>query len=664
MNRSPGDKVNGGGSALAGNPAARGAPNDLPSGTVLGKYRIVKRIAGGGMGAVYEAVHTGIAKPVALKTMSPTLATDPRATTRFLREAAAASRLNHPHVVDVTDFGNDEGIGYLVMELLRGEDLAAVIAREKRGMEPAAVADILLAVCAGVFAAHESGVVHRDLKPQNIFLARTPLGEVVPKVLDFGISKRIDDDLKSNLTHSGAVMGTTHYLSPEQVSGKPLDVRSDQYSLGVILYETIIGKKPHDGQSVYAIMQSIGEGRHALPRTVRPDIQPTLEAVILRAMSLRPQARFESVHDLGRALLPFASGKRRVMWSDYYERDRPPVTSPPAGLDRGPLPAVGQSTPDEGATVAIDSFKPRAAHAPLTKTRTHREGSVPRPPERKPAPLAETRMARPSDDTGKEVLAVPVIGTDEYLRTTPALRRGGRRFLVVVGLGLLAAGAYVFWIDPSWRDRLPESLRTRIDRTMSTRPAPPVEPAAAPAEDPTGVAGVAVPEEDKTPPGGLGGTPESEPKGGLTRDPAAVAVPVVPAPPTVMTSPPDSQPAAAAPPAPEAAPASPTAAPASPTSPAAVAPAGGTPAVAAPPKPPATVSKAPPAVLRPAPPVNYRRKRRELYPPVRTPPVAQPPPQTQPPPRPPEPEIEDPAPPPPSFPTRPQVPISPSPILE
>jgi eukaryotic-like serine/threonine-protein kinase len=258
MNRPPGDKVNGGATALAGRPAVRGAPNDLPAGTVLGKYRIVKRLAGGGMGAVYEAIHTGIAKPVALKTMSPTVATDPRSTTRFLREAAAASRLDHPHVVDVTDFGNDEGISYLVMELLRGEDLAAVISREKRGLEPAFIADIMLAVCAGVFAAHESGVVHRDLKPQNIFLAKTPLGEVVPKVLDFGISKRIDDDVKGGLTHSGAVMGTTHYLSPEQVSGKPLDVRSDQYSLGVILYEAVVGKKPHDGQSVYAIVQSIG----------------------------------------------------------------------------------------------------------------------------------------------------------------------------------------------------------------------------------------------------------------------------------------------------------------------------------------------------------------------------------------------------------------------
>ena len=139
---------------------------------------------------------------------------------------------------------------------------------------------------------------------------------------------------------------------------------------------------------------------------------------------------------------------------------------------------------------------------------------MPRPPEREPAPLAETRMARPSDDTGKEVLAVPVIGTDEYLRTTPALRRGGRRFLVVVGLGLLAAGAYVFWIDPSWRDRLPESLRTRIDRTMSTRPAPPEEPAPAPGEDPTGVAGGGGAREDPTPPVAWAGRPRASRRAG------------------------------------------------------------------------------------------------------------------------------------------------------
>src|SRR5688500_16690672 len=137
----------------------------LSPGTRLGKYQIVRQLGQGGMGAVFEAVHTGIGKSVAIKTMNPALTSDPRSEERFLREAEAASRLEHPHVVGVTAFGSDAGVIYLVMELLRGEDLAALIARAPAGLETGFVADIMLAVCAGVFAAHQTGVVHRDLKP-------------------------------------------------------------------------------------------------------------------------------------------------------------------------------------------------------------------------------------------------------------------------------------------------------------------------------------------------------------------------------------------------------------------------------------------------------------------------------------------------------------------
>src|SRR4051812_46188934 len=161
---------------------------DLLPGMVLGKYQIVQRLGSGGMGSVYEAIHRDISKPVALKTLASRLASDPQAQARFLREAASASRLTHPHVVDVIDFGSDGGITFLVMELLRGEELSAQIAREPDGTPVDQTADIMLAVCAGVFAAHEVGVIHRDLKPQNIFLARTHIGDIVPKVLDFGIS--------------------------------------------------------------------------------------------------------------------------------------------------------------------------------------------------------------------------------------------------------------------------------------------------------------------------------------------------------------------------------------------------------------------------------------------------------------------------------------------
>jgi eukaryotic-like serine/threonine-protein kinase len=519
MKRAPGDMVkgaavtakDGGGSArpfvdsqyptVARGPATDptvevGAVGDLQPGMVLGKYRVVKRIAGGGMGAVYEAIHTGISKPVALKTMSPTLATDPRAATRFLREAGAASRLDHPHVVDVTDFGTDSGVSYLVMELLRGQDLSALIAREPNGLDPSLVADVMLAVCAGVFAAHESGVVHRDLKPQNIFLARTPLGEVVPKVLDFGISKRLDDELETGLTSSGAVMGTTHYLSPEQVAGRPLDLRSDQYSLGVILYEALTGRRPHDGTSMFAVMQSIGAGRFPQPRLVRPEIPVALEAVILKAMSARPADRFESVHGLGASLMAFASPKRRIMWSDYYERGRPAVTPAPGSYARIPLPAVCA----EGGTVALDLKK---EGAPLTPTQTRARES-----ERREAPPVWK-------DTRSEPRPVPVLGTEEYLRTNPIHRTGPRR--VIALLALLAGGvsAYTFLVEPRWRDRLPDG---------ASPPGPAVERAGP--GDPSRSAGPASPASE----GLIPATPPTErPAGTGAPDPIQPAAPPVPA---------------------------------------------------------------------------------------------------------------------------------------
>ena len=296
----------------------------LLPGMVLGKYQIVQRLGSGGMGSVYEAVHRDIAKPVALKTLAARLASEPAAQARFLREAASASRLTHPHVVDVTDFGSDGGITFLVMELLRGEDLAAALTREPMGLSVERISDIMLAVCAGVFAAHEAGVIHRDLKPPNIFLSKGSLDDVVPKVLDFGISKMLDEKMSSTLTGTGTVMGTTPYLSPEQVAGRPVDARSDQYSLGVILYECVTGRRPHEGDSLFAIMRSIADGRFRRPRDLRSDVPPAFEAVILRAMAHEPARRYESVHALGHALLPFASQRPRLLWSEYFGAARGP----------------------------------------------------------------------------------------------------------------------------------------------------------------------------------------------------------------------------------------------------------------------------------------------------------------------------------------------------
>src|SRR5690242_8136618 len=206
---------------------AAGMDSPIAAGTWLGKYQVVRLIGEGGMGAVYEGVHVGIGKKVAIKVMSPDLVADPDARARFLREAQLTSRVRHPHAVDVTDVGSEAGQTFLVMELLEGEDLASFI--QWRGALPLEqAADIMLAVAAAVAAAHDEGIIHRDLRPHNIFLSQTRDGVLVPKVVDFGISKGALDPHPAVEPAPAAVMapavkttvgllGSPGYLAPEQI---------------------------------------------------------------------------------------------------------------------------------------------------------------------------------------------------------------------------------------------------------------------------------------------------------------------------------------------------------------------------------------------------------------------------------------------------------------
>jgi serine/threonine-protein kinase len=341
---------------------------------MLGKYRIVRHIGAGGMGAVYEAVHVEIGKPVALKVLGEKLAADSLAQARFLREAEAASRLQHRHVVSVSDYGSEDGVAFLVMELLRGKDLGAHLQRFPHRLSVDKSVDIVLAVCAGVSAAHQARVVHRDLKPRNIFLARTQLREVEIKVLDFGISKMEDVGGAISLTETGEILGTTHYLSPEQVAGRPADARTDQYALGVVLYECLTGRLPHEGDSSFVVMRSIREGKFLPPSALLRQVPAGCEAAILRAMSRDPVERFENVHGFGRALLPFASPKKQMAWADYY-RGAPCETSATGDLESLPLserPGVmrgnrASSHPPARSKQPAESRPSLASHVPTAR---------------------------------------------------------------------------------------------------------------------------------------------------------------------------------------------------------------------------------------------------------------------------------------------------------
>ncbi|MFO0625028.1 MAG: serine/threonine-protein kinase [Polyangiales bacterium] len=300
----------------------------LVAGTVLDDYRVVRAIGVGGMGCVYEAEHTGLGRRVALKTLNAEYAHDEEVRGRFLREGVAVARIRHPNIVGVAHVGTAQGVTYLVMDLLEGEDLAARLAREG-ALAPSYAVEVVLAVTSAIEAAHEAGVIHRDLKPANVFLERTRR-EVVPRVLDFGISKLTDR--VGDTTRSVALLGSPHYMSPEQArSSKSVDWRTDQYALGVILYECLTGQRPFRGDTVFELVYAITSTNPTPPSSL-VTLPDGLEAVVLRAMSRELSDRFPTLREFAMALIPFAPPDSQRRWQQEF--------APPSALDPASAPGV------------------------------------------------------------------------------------------------------------------------------------------------------------------------------------------------------------------------------------------------------------------------------------------------------------------------------------
>jgi len=293
-----------------GGPAGAEATGILEAGTRLGQYEIRRLIGLGSMSAIYEGARPDTGRRVALKVLSPRRAAVPGARARFLTEAKLTARVRHAHIVDVIEVGEDGERSYLAMEMLEGEDLASRL-RQAGFLSAAETADILVPVCEAVAAAHESGVVHRDLKPANIFLAIRDQ-KIHPVVVDFGIANDNDEDAEA-APGSRLVFGTPYYLSPEQTTNhRAASPASDQWALGVILYECLTGARPYDGESLADVFAAIRAGKAVPPSERRPGIPPALEQVVMRAMSSDPKARFASVAELAKALRPFSSGVAEV----------------------------------------------------------------------------------------------------------------------------------------------------------------------------------------------------------------------------------------------------------------------------------------------------------------------------------------------------------------
>lgn len=274
----------------------------LPNGVVVdGKYTILRSLGRGGTGTVYEAQHTMIGHRVALKIVNADRAQRPETLVRFQREAQICGSIRHPNVGQIYDVGTHDGKPYMVLELHEGQSLASVLAESVLPIP--AIMEIALQVLSALAAVHDAGVVHRDVKPDNAMLVRALNGDIVVKLVDFGISKLVTVDIRERtLTREGSILGSPDYMAPEQLRGHEVDARTDLYGVGVLLYEAVTGATPFDAENLSDLMAAVLRDSVLPPRELRADCPAELEALILKALSREPHDRFQSAAEMMRQL--------------------------------------------------------------------------------------------------------------------------------------------------------------------------------------------------------------------------------------------------------------------------------------------------------------------------------------------------------------------------
>src|SRR6266849_101958 len=266
------------------------------SSETLGSYRLIDRLGAGGMGEVWRAEDTRLLRSVAIKILSERIANDPEWKARFLREARTIAQMNHPNIATIYSIEQEAEKLFIVMELVEGESLGTVLA--KGPLPPQEAVRMIQQVAEALAEAHEKGIVHRDVKPDNIIVGKRSV-----KVLDFGIAKQLVSTSQTpTLTQAGLIVGTPFYMSPEQALGKPVDARSDLFSLGVVLYEALTGRRPFEGESVTETMMNIIMQEALDLSTVAQSLPPSLVEIVNRALQKKPERRFGSAGEMVDAL--------------------------------------------------------------------------------------------------------------------------------------------------------------------------------------------------------------------------------------------------------------------------------------------------------------------------------------------------------------------------
>jgi eukaryotic-like serine/threonine-protein kinase len=326
---------------------------------VSGRYRVIKPLGEGGMGKVYLAEHEAIEKKVALKVLHGEYSRKEEIVTRFQQEAISASRIKHPNVLDVFDFGRlEDGSFFLAMEFLEGNDLADDLQRH-RVLDPVRGLRIALQICRALQAAHSKGVVHRDMKPENVFLQRTGDGEEIVKIVDFGIAQlRTNEEAaaaepkRRRLTKTGMIFGTPEYMAPEQAAGRPADQRADIYACGVILYEVFTSAVPFTGDSFLAVLTRTLQDPVPPMNQMAPDIaiSPEMQAAILRALAKSPDERYQSMTEFAQALMATPEGSLVNMPQSQL------ATGAFAGRGSMPSPMPGNPTMESARQSAVPAM--------------------------------------------------------------------------------------------------------------------------------------------------------------------------------------------------------------------------------------------------------------------------------------------------------------------
>jgi eukaryotic-like serine/threonine-protein kinase len=323
--------------------------------------KLARPLGRGGMGTVWVANHAGLGREVAVKFLSDDLANDPLAVARFEREAAAVAELKNSHIVDVIEFGfTQAGLPYMATELLDGEDLGERLMRERR-IAPDVVATILDQICEALAAAHGLGIVHRDIKPENVFVVRgegTSEDKPSIRLLDFGIAKHWQDP-KLDITSTGVVVGTPHYMSPEQfLSAKHVDFRADLWSVGILAYRALTGRLPFEASSFAALCIQIHRGVFPRATAYRAELPPSLDVWFTKALRGHPAARFTSARQMADSFRTALTAPISEQPTVDARRAPPPMDLARRHIATAKLPHELLSTDGEQVTIDLASLFP------------------------------------------------------------------------------------------------------------------------------------------------------------------------------------------------------------------------------------------------------------------------------------------------------------------